>query len=219
VAGQMQSYLPHLGISNEAGQSAANAYFKDASLALNSAVNATQYALGPRPTLMDFCLFTGYYAHQYRDVGAAQTFLKTQTPRLCYFLDNLHTAGCAPDSGDLSISDAFMEYLSVIGPAGAKFAAGIIAGTAKLAANATVGGVFEEPIEPFTFELGEHSFTRGAGTFSAWKVQRVYDVYAAMNDADRQRAGDLAQKIGWSDVLQSKPNYRLERRDYLLHLA
>jgi glutathione S-transferase len=219
VSGQMQSYLPHLGVSDEEGQSAANAYFEDASLALNNVVSATQYALGSRPTLIDFCLFTGYYAHQYRDVGAAQTFLKTQTPHLCYFLDNLHAAWCATDSGNLNISDALIEYLSVIGPAGANFATGIVERTAELAANTTAGKVFEEPIEPFTFELGKQSFTRGSGTFSAWKAQRVHDEYFNMNDTDRNRADDLAQQIGWSDFLQSRPGYRLDRRDCLTHLV
>jgi glutathione S-transferase len=219
VAGQMQSYLPLLGVSDKAGQAAATAYFEEASLVLNDVVSATGYAFGPRPTLIDFCLFTGYYAHQYRDVGTAQTFLKTRTPRLCYFLDNLHAAWCAPDSGDLNIPNTLIDYLSVIGPAGAEFAAGIVEGTAAKAADTAGGSLFEAQIEPFDFKLGEQSFTRGAGTFSAWKAQRVHDIYLNMDDADRQRADEIAAKVGWGEFLKNRPDYRLERRNHLTHLA
>jgi glutathione S-transferase len=96
VAAQMMSYLPRLGISDESGQTAVENFFAHTSEQLNQCVGPTTYAFGPHPSLIDFCLFTGYYAHHYRDHGDAADFLKSQTPDLCYYLENLHAAHCAP---------------------------------------------------------------------------------------------------------------------------
>ncbi|NOX49917.1 MAG: glutathione S-transferase domain-containing protein, partial [Gammaproteobacteria bacterium] len=59
VAARMQSYLPRLGIADEAGQKAASDYFESCSKVLNTAVDARQFLFGQRPSLIDFCVFTG----------------------------------------------------------------------------------------------------------------------------------------------------------------
>ncbi len=219
VAGQMQSYLPQLGIGDETGRATANSFFEDATVALNRVVGHTRFALGSRPSLLDFCLFTGYYAHQYRDLGAAQTYLKSTAPDLCYYLDTLHAGHCAPAAGELAMTPALMDYLKIIGPSSAGFASGIMAGAAALAGNAESGTVFEQRIAPFDFDLGGKPFTRGASTFGAWKLQRLFDVYDAMDAADKARARDLLGEIGWGELIVTLPPYRLERRNHLTHLA
>ncbi|XOV89854.1 MAG: glutathione S-transferase family protein [Pseudomonadota bacterium] len=219
VAGQMQSYLPQLGIDNSAGRAAADHFFRVATEALNPLVGRGRFALGNRPSLIDFCLFTAYYAHQYRDLGAAQTYLKSETPDLCYYLDELHASCCTPATGELSISAGLVEYLKIIGPASAGFARGVMAGTTELAASTAPGSVLEQRIAPFDFELAGQPFRRGAGTFGAWKLQRVFDVYDALDTADSQRARDLLGEFGWADLIVTPPAYRLERRQHMTHLA
>lgn len=220
VAEKMQSYLPALGVADTSGQATASAFFEEASLALNDAVSATHYALGPRPSLLDFCLFTGYYAHQYRDPGKAQLFLKTQTPDLSYYLDNLHAGYMSPDAGELALTDALLHYLKTVGPSGAGFARGLIEGTQAVLSTSKSGEVFEQALSPVTFDLAGEPFTSGTGrTFSAWKLQRVMDNYTNMSEQNRARADEITDAIGWHDLLKINPGYRLERKDHLTHLA
>jgi len=51
VAGQMQSYLPNLGVGDVAQRATATSFFESASIALNEVVGPTRFALGPRPSL------------------------------------------------------------------------------------------------------------------------------------------------------------------------
>jgi len=218
VAAQMQSYLPNLGIADEQGQQAAQSFFESASLLLDRAVGAVSYAFGARPTLMDVCLFTGYYAHQYRDHGAAHAFLKTRTPDLCYFLDNMQAAHCAPESGELTLTDTFLDYLRYIGPPAAAFAQGTVAATESAVADSEIGKDFLRGYDPIGFRLGDQDFSRAASSFTAWKAQRVQEVYQAMDATDQARAEDVAGRIGWLDFLRQPPGYQLAREDYQIVL-
>ncbi len=218
VAGQMQSYLPFLGISEAPAQQLTTAFFQQASLALNEVVGAHKFALGPRPSLIDLCLFTGYYAHQYRDAGDAQEFLKAQTPQLCYFLDSLHAAQCAPDAGELTIEQPLLDYLAFVGPPGAAFASGILDGTADIAVNTQPAAVCEGAVPPFRVPLGEGEIARGGSVFSAWKAQRVLDVHASMSPEQRAEAEPILSAIGWDGVVGKSLPYRLERADYQIRL-
>ena len=125
VADQMQSYLPYLGIGTEDGQRIASQFFRTATLKLNNVVGKDRYALGSRPWLIDFVLFEGYYAHHYRDAGAAQQFLEQEAPQLCYYLDALHAGHCIAPEGEPGISDALVDYLSYVGPSAAAFGAAL----------------------------------------------------------------------------------------------
>lgn len=219
VAAQMMSYLPQLGISEQSGQTAVKNFFEHTSRLLNECVGPTTYAFGPRPSLVDFCLFTGYYAHHYRDQGDAADFLKSQTPDLCYYLDNLHAAQCAPVDGVLALGDEFKNYLRAIGPAGAEFAQLTLSSTAEAIENVNPGEVFNRALGPFNLHLGEGELRRGSSPFSAWKAQRIFDVYDAMDESDKKRAQQIAQDIGWLDFLQQQPEYRLVRDDYQIKRA
>jgi len=182
-------------------------------------VGPTRFAFGPRPTLIDFCLFTGYYAHQYRDPGEAQRFMKEETPALCYFLDNLHAAQCLPDQGELEITDELQDYLRVIGPPSAGFARGIHEGAAELSSDTKPDELFEEPIPDFEFDILGTRFSRTGSTFSAWKLQRVRDVFKSLTDEEQERASNLLAETGWLDILKTDPGFRLDRVDYQTRLT
>ncbi|MDT8429771.1 MAG: glutathione S-transferase N-terminal domain-containing protein [Pseudomonadales bacterium] len=218
LAQRMQSYLPRLGVGSAQGQAVVDRFFRAASLSLDKLVGRTRFALGPRPSLIDFCLFTGYYGHQYRDPGVAQRFLKTEAPGLCYYLDNLHAAQCAPEGGELVITEALQDYLQLIGPPSAGFARGIQQGTAQLAAAASPGQLFEQPIADFSFELMGEPFSRAGSSFSAWKLQRVQEVFNTLNPAQQAQADALLADTGWPELLRTDPGYRLERKDYQIYL-
>ncbi|MBD3647361.1 MAG: hypothetical protein HUJ31_07925 [Pseudomonadales bacterium] len=215
----MQSYLTYLGVGSSEGQQTANRFFREASLRLNEVVSATQFALGERPSLIDFCLFTGYYAHQYRDLGEAQRFLKAETPNLCYYIDNLHIGSCLPETGELAISDPLREYLNYIGPASSGFAQGVQKGTMELASGTASGEVLEQGFAPFEFDLGDDRFERGGSTFSYWKLQRARDVYRTLGADQKATANEILDETGWNDVLDDEPGFRLDRVDHQIRLA
>ena len=101
IAERMQSYLPNLGIDTEPGQQVMQRVFEEATQLLDKAVGPRQFALGPHPSLVDCCLYEGYFAHHYRDHGPAQAYLKSRAAALSYFIDNMHAAQGMPASGEL----------------------------------------------------------------------------------------------------------------------
>jgi len=225
LAGRMQAYLPRLGVSEPTGQSAVKELFQQASLALNKVVGASKFAFGNRPCLIDFCLYAGYYAHQYRDPGAASSFLKSNTPELCYFIDNLHAAQCLPVDGDLMVSDSLIDYLRLIGPVSVAFAAGTFEtmndyirknGTIPLNSESLAS---DAALDPVKLVFNGQQFIKVSSAYTAWKLQRVLEVFDGMSSSDRARALQLAEKIGWDSVLQMSPEFGLKREGYQIKLV
>jgi len=219
VAGQMQSYLPMLGLADDDAQALVQRYFEACSIALDKAISPTSFAFGASPSLVDFCLYTGYYAHQYRDLGGAADFLKAHTPRLCYYLDNLSTAQSLDASHDWQLTDEFLDYLAVLAPPGATFAEGVMHGVGELVQGKGSGDVVEGIIAPFHVPLMGESWQRGSTSFAGWKLQRAQAVYASMQTHEQALADEILERIGWRYVMSSKPGYRLERRDYQICVA
>ena len=214
VADQMQSYLPWLGIDDEAGREIADGFFRKASHALNKAVGHKRFAFGNRPSLVDCCLYTGYYAHQYRDAGQAQIVMKRELPNLCYFLDQMHAGQGLHIEGDLGITEDFKDYLKVIGPSSASFALATQKAAAAKFESLGVGDLCDGPLPPMEFELDGQQFRRGSSAFTAWKLQRVQDAFAALDEKQKEYITPLIREMEWAGVLASAPMYRLDRVDH-----
>lgn len=210
IAQRMQSYLPTLGIDTQKGRHDMQRLFEEATELLNQAVGPRQFAFGLRPSLVDCCLFEGYFAHQYRDHGSAQAYLKSRAASLSYFLDNMQAAGGMPAGEDMGLTDAFLAYLRYIGPIGAAYAASVRRLAEPLVAAAAPGEALAQPLEP-EIELFGRPYKRGCTIFSAWKAQRVEDAHAGLADRDRERADRLMAQIGWSDFLASPTLTRIDR--------
>ena len=215
LALRMQGHLPRLGIDSLVGQQVIQRVFEEATQLLNQAVGPRQFALGSRISLIDCFLFAGYFAHQYRDNGPAQRYLKAEAGALSYFLDNMQVANSAPASGELLLTDAFVNYLSYIGPIAAAYAASVTQLAQPLIQSAAQGEVWSTSLSP-EIQLYGHAYKRSCGIFSAWKAQRIVDVYAGLSDDERKRADDLMAQIGWTTFLvehqsQEKRRARLER--------
>ncbi|MEM7099061.1 MAG: glutathione S-transferase N-terminal domain-containing protein [Pseudomonadota bacterium] len=214
IADQMQSYLPMLGIDDESNREIVDAFFRKASHALNLAVGPQRFAFGRRPSLIDCILYTGYYAHQYRDAGQAQIVMKRELPNLCYFLDQIHAGQGVAIAGDLEMTEAFEQYLKVIGPTCASFAAATQHAVAERLSNVNVGEVCDGVLSPYEFELDGQKFSRGGSVFAAWKLQRVRDAYDRVGDDAREQLDQLVVNIGWAEVLADVPSFRLDRVDH-----
>ena len=210
IAERMQSYLPTLGIAAEPGRQLVQRLFEEATRLLNEAVGPRQFALGPRPCLVDCCLHEGYFAHQYRDHGSAQAHLKSKAARLSYFLDNMQAAGGMPTDGELGLTDAFLAYLRYTGPIGAAYAASVEGLARPLLADAAPGVALNQALMP-EIELFGQTYQRGCNIFTAWKAQRVRDAYVGLSDSDRERADGLLSQIGWMSFLASPAGPRIDR--------
>ena len=215
IAQRMQGYLPVLGIDTEQGQQVAQRLFEEATQLLNRAVGPRRFALGPRPSLADCCLHAGYFAHQYRDHGAAQSYLKSRAAALSYFLDNMQAAGGMPARGELGLTDAFLAYLRYTGPIGAAYAQSVRQLAQPLLAATPLRETLNQVLTP-EIELFGQPYKRGCGIFSAWKAQRVEDAYTGLSDSDRERADGLMAQIGWKDFLASRADPRIERAGFQL---
>ena len=218
VAEQMQSYLPMIGIADEHGQRLMQRLFEVATDRLNLAVGPGQFALGERASLVDCCLYEAYYAHHYRDQGAAQLHLKREAPALCYYLDVMHAAQTAPTHGALELREPFLHYLRCIGPIAAAYATSVLE-QADTALQAAAGETALEAALRCEIALFGEDFARGCGLFSAWKAQRVWEAYEAIGDTGRSAADELMREIGWAETLAAPPVRRMRRVGFELWLA
>lgn len=215
LAERMQSLLPDLGLDTRTGQQVIQRLFEEATQLLNQAVGPRQFAFGQRASLVDCCLYTGYFAHPYRDHGSAQRYLKTRAASLSYFIDNMHAAFSAPASGGLQLTDEFLAYLRYIGPVGAAYAESVMKQAQPIMEAAEPGEVLSQSLAP-EIELFGQTYKRSGTIFSAWKAQRVRDLYNSIPDQDRERADELMALIGWEDFLATSTNARIEWVDYHL---
>lgn len=218
VAKKMSGYRRVLDIFDPSGQKLVQQLFEEATALLNKAVGPRQFALGQRLSLIDCCLHQGYFAHQYRDQGATQRYLKTEASSLCYFLDNMQAAGGAPDVGDLAVTDALLNYLRFIGPIAAAYADNIRSIAQPVLAMQRSGESVNELLYP-QIEIFGQPYKRVSSTFSAWKVQRVQEAYDRLKGDDLKRGNDLTQIIGWKNFFKSTyPTIRLARVGFELQL-
>lgn len=220
LAERMQGHLPSLGIDSKLGQQVIQRLFEEATQLLNQAVGPRRFALGSRASFVDCCLFEGYFAHQYRDCGPAQRYLKSEAGALSYFMDNMQAANGAPATGELVLTDEFRNYLSYVGPIGAAYAASVTQLAQPVIAKAARGEVLRASLTP-EIRLFGHAYKRKCGIFSAWKAQRVRDVYAGMSDGDKEKADELLTQIGWTNFLSephldAKKLARIERVGFRL---
>lgn len=210
VARQMQGHLPSLGIDNEAGQHQIQRLFEETTQHLNNAVGVTRFAFGDHASLVDCCLFAGYFPHQYRDHGSAQRYLKTEAAALSYYIDKMQAAYSAPASGDLTLTDEFLNYLQYIGPIAAAYAISVKQLARPLVEATDPGEKLDLRLAPEIVLYGK-PFRRNCGTFSAWKAQRVQDAYDRLSDNDSKKADELMTLIGWQDFLASPTTARIDR--------
>lgn len=200
LAERMQAHLPKLGIGDELGQRLIQRVFEEATQLLNQAVGPRQFAFGSRASFIDCCLFTGYFAHQYRDHAPAQRYLKTRAGALSYFLDNMQAANSAPSDGELSLTHPFRDYLAYVGPIGAAYAESVTQLGQTVVRAAAPGEVLNAGLRP-EIQLFGHAYKRNCGIFSAWKAQRVCDAYAEMSNLEKEKADGLLDQIGWKRFL------------------
>ena len=88
-------------------------------------------------------------------------------------------------SGDLQLTDAFLAYLRYIGPVGAAFAESVMKQAQPIMEAAEPGEVLAQLLAP-EIELFGQTYKRSCTIFSAWKAQRVRDVYNSMPEQDRE---------------------------------
>lgn len=219
VAGQMQSYLPRLGVGDAAGQQIASDLFAAVAMRLNDTVGKDRYALGAHPCLLDFSLFAAFYAHQYRDVGKAAIFLKTQTPNLAYYIDSLMSGQGIAADGELTIGDNLVDALSYIGPVAASFGGGLDVFTREFVKDKPAGTAIQGSADPFEVDVHGTPWQRGGSIFSAWKAQRLRDAYQLASDTDADRTKELASRLEMQDWLAADPGYRLDWSDYRIVVA
>lgn len=219
VADKMQSYLPFLGLTDEAATDLLVDYFQSTARALDAHFAQTPFVFGDRPCHADLCVFEAYFAHEYRDRGPASDFLRGETHHLSAWIDKINSGNGCPTEGELYITDDIKAFLQLIAPSLTAFAQGIVAGTDAAISDNNPGDEISEQIPPFTFDILGKPFTRGGACYAAWKIQRIGEAYADIPGSEKETADAVLSDLGLTDLCQIKPDWRLEKRDYNIWLA
>ena len=91
--------------------------------------------------------------------------------------------------------------------------------TGEMVSEAKSGDHVEDKGREITLTIDGKPFARRGRVYSAWKVQRMLDVYGGLSASDRTRADEFLGQIGALDLARSTPDWRLEKQDYQVLLA
>lgn len=214
MAGQMQQYLPRLGVADEEGQALTVHLFESVARALDDHLEGSRFVFGDRPCHADMSLYLCFYAHEYRDFGPAQKFLKNNAHHLSYYLDTLHAgAGCSSE-GHLEPTGSLIEFLKSIGPITGDYALEALRIGDRLVPDLKEGEPADRKGDVVTVTIDGKPFTRGCSLYSSWKAVRVLDAYNALLDEDRARADQILEQIGAVNLVKAKPSWKLIKSDY-----
>jgi glutathione S-transferase len=222
----LAGHLPNLGITAQTA-AAVEASYEDLLDKLDTHFRSHPYALGGRPTLADYGLIAPLYAHLARDPYPA-TLMKQRAPSLYRWTERMN----APDADTpefprtpyaLPDDDTVPEtLLPLLRQVAAEFLpelcmniAAIDAWLARQPASQTEGRVAERGPIRGSFELRGQPLETVVAPYTLYKLQRITDAWAALDDDARERVRALLEPCGLLPLLTLHASRRIERRDFL----
>lgn len=222
----LNGHLPSLGISADTGATIEAAY-EALLLALDAHFRAHPYALGGQPTIADYGLMAPLYAHLARDPYPS-TLMKSQAPSLYRWTERMN----APDNdapefprtpyalpADDAIPDTLLPLLRQIATdflpelemtVHALDAWWTDHGSAQLEGRPAERGAIKG-----TFMLRGTAITSVVAPYTIYKLQKVTDAWAALDDAARATVLPLLTATGLDTLVSLQALRRIERRDFL----
>lgn len=221
AADQMVALRYGVGASPEAGP-AIDAHIDLLLSALNEHFETHDYLLGARTSLADCALMGPVYGHFYTDLVSRRRLLGTAIP-VVRWIEFCNMPG-ADDQGDWfaedGVPDSLRSILTVMGQAAAPIQLAMVEDVEAWAdENAKIGETPPRIVGTAKASLGGTEISRDSQCYSLFMLQRVLDLYNALDKDERCSIDGTLAGTGWEPVLAYHPRHRLEKRGFNLAFA
>jgi len=208
--------------ANERTGPVIEAHTRDLLDALSSHFQAHAYLLGERMCFADCALMGPLYAHLFNDLVSRRLLIES-APQVVAWIERCN----APDPdgqgawlANDALADSFREVLGIMG----RDAAPILLKGLEIFedwADEQARDLEELPraIGRMDSQLRGTPLTRFVGSYAPWLVQRVLDVYGALDPDARKQVDQAVAGTGWEPVLAHQPRHRLIKRNFKLVFA
>ena len=211
AASAMRGYLPRVGVVPE--QTALlDRWTSDMLDALDAHFAEHRFLLGDAPTIGDFGLIGPMYGHLGRDPQPKRELIDPRQ-HLRAWINRV----AEPDPPATQLATTSDEVPTSLGPVMRSIATEFLPMVEATldAVNRHIGSgatddVLPRGLDPISYPLGSSRFSRSAVPFLLWKVQRLIDVYRAMNASDQGAVWQWLKAIGCARLLDL-PIPRLRR--------
>ena len=220
TAAEIEGRLPAIGADRPELRAAIEGCFERLCRRLEEHFAADEFfLLGARPTLADLGMMNAMFGHLWRDPGPANDFLHRECIRTGIWIDRLHAAAGESADGEAYVAKTVEPVLAEIGATFGHMAGAILDAADRRLPTQAVGEIAKPGLGRIDTFVVDVPMNRPATTYTAWKLQRLIDAYRAVPDAQRAEADRLLGVAGMLDVCRREPSWRLEKRDFKLHVA
>lgn len=196
---RMRGYLPVLGVRDAASAAGVERTTREVIAALDRCLADQPYVLGGRPCLGDFALYGPLFAHLYRDPGSTELF--DGAPNVRAWIARMHAPHAVGDFlADDAIPPPLEDVLRIAFADQWPYLARLVdAIDAYCAAHPDAKRV-PRALGTTEVTIGGATTTRKLVTFAQWKLQRVVDAYAGLDDGARAQADAWLRTLGGERV-------------------
>jgi glutathione S-transferase len=220
IGAKFKGFVPMLGITPKSIPAIERWYEQQVLPLLDAHFAKHDYLLGSRPCIGDFGLIGPLYGHLYRDPVPGK-IMRNLAPNVAKWVERMNQEDA--ELGQWCVKDRIPETLIPLLQDQFKTFWPVLVDSV----NITQTWIKENPnTKKLPRALGEHQFQIGDVTekrvvrsFSQWKLQRVLDVYQAMNDDEKLSVEPLLKEVGGYDFMQTTINASVSRENNILVVA
>lgn len=219
IARPFRGALPVLGIHPETVPGVEKSY--EAFLAdFSRHLETSPYLLGCRPCLADFAFIGPLYAHLYRDPASGE-LMKRIAPKVADWVERTHAG--ERGTGELAADDSAPETLEPILARQMREQFPALEETVKLfadwSADLPAGTFLPRGLGEIQVRIEGTEGTAQARTFPLLRMQTVTDAYDALDEAAKEKADALLERVRGAPLKTFRLPRRLTRTNFRLALA
>ena len=193
---------------------------------LNNHFEYHSYILGSRLSIADLALMGPLYAHFYQDIRPRE-FLLDNAPHLLAWIKRMNSGG-AGERGDKSVEwsnlrgipETLYPLIQLISDDALLFWEENLSAWHAWADNDRVKA---EPIPRFVsthrFIWSAVSVEQPTSVSQVWQIQRLIEVYQKANEEDRETIANMAESLGFSDLLLMEVDRPVGYKNYHFYHA
>ncbi len=219
ISTEIRSRLPKVGLDRKEIQQKAIEITEKTCALLNEHLATTPYLLGDHPTLADLGMINAMWGHLYLDPCDASMFIRKDYLHLNSWITNMHSGAGISDQGDLYIADSLIPLLRYQSETFAEMMADVLTAADEKLSTATSGIEAPVGLGQIKTMLHDTELSRPATSYTAWRLQKVIELYQVIPDGQKPATDALLTDIGFLSMCQHQPSWKMQKDNFKLFIA